>query len=413
MIRKLRRKFIAAAMISVVLVLSVIIGIINILNYRSVINNADDTLALLQYFDGAFPQRDGRQEMNGFGSFMQMDIMSPELPYQSRFFTVRISETGYILSVNIDQIAAVNAEEAVEMAVDVAKKEKSTGFVGVYRYLCSVDSTELQVIFLDCAKELDTCETFLLVSVGTSVVGILAVWVMLILLSGRIFRPVSESYEKQKQFITDAGHEIKTPITIIDADAELLEMDMSENEWLQDIRTQTKRLSDLTNELIYLSRMDEEQNRLSSIEFPLSDMVGETAASFQALAITQNKTFTANVEPMLSVNGDEKSLRQLVSILLDNALKYSPEGGYIDLDLRKNGKNVILTVSNTTSGLEKGDLSRLFDRFYRTDQSRSSSTGGYGLGLAIAQAVVNSHRGKITATSPDGLRMILEVQLPI
>ena len=221
-----------------------------------------------------------------------------------------------------------------------------------------------------------------------------------------------ESYEKQKRFITDAGHEIKTPITIIDADAEVLEMDLPGNEWLQDIRFQTKRLASLTNDLIFLSRMDEEHTQLQTIDFPLSDLVSETAQSFQSLAKTQKKEFVTDIEPLLTMNGDEKSLRQLVSILLDNALKYSPENGSITLSLHKAGKMIHLTVTNTVESLAKENLAYLFDRFYRTDQSRNSQTGGYGLGLSIAKAVVTAHKGKITATASDSSSLTLDVLLP-
>lgn len=402
-------------MISIILVLVIIVGTINVLNYRGIVSSADRTLLFLQYYGDMLPLRDGRLEFGGGGFYGGgfLEEMSPELPYQARYFMVVLTESGAVLEVNTESIAAVDAAEAVEMASHVLEKGKTSGFSGDYRYLCREDVFGTQVIFLDCARELSTVRNFLLASVGTSVAGILAVWIMLILLSSRFVKPVSESYEKQKRFITDAGHEIKTPITIIDADTELLEMDLAENEWLQDIRLQTKRLTDLTNELIYLSRMDEEQTKLQTIEFPLSDMVGEIAASFQALAITNNQIFQSSIEPMLSVNAEEKSLRQLVSILLDNAVKYTPEGGRIDLHLRRNGKTVSLTVSNTTEGVERGDMAHLFDRFYRGDRSRNSSTGGYGLGLSIAYAVVQAHRGKITASSPDGIQMVIEVQIPV
>lgn len=171
---------------------------------------------------------------------------------------------------------------------------------------------------------------------------------------------MTESYEKQKQFITDAGHEIKTPITIIDADTEVLEMELGENEWLKDIQTQTKRLTSLTKDLILLSRMEEDKPQMTMIEFPFSDLVEETAQSFQALAKAQNKIFTITVQPMLALKGDEKTLRQLISILLDNALKYSPHSGVISLSLQKQMRNICLTVENTVESLPAGNMDYLF-----------------------------------------------------
>ena len=236
----------------------------------------------------------------------------------------------------------------------------------------------------------------------------LAVLLLLILFSGRLFRPGIESYEKQRQFITDAGHELKTPLAIIGADAEVLEMEIGESEWLQDIRSQVTRLASLTNDLIYLSRMEEQQHQLQTIDLPFSELVEETARSFQTLAKTQGKEYSIRIHPMLSVRGDEKALRQLVSILLDNAVKYSPPGGNISLSLDRQGKSVRLLVENSVEQISADTLEHMFDRFYRADQSRNSQTGGYGIGLSVARAVVAAHRGKITAFSknPDSISIL-------
>lgn len=175
-----------------------------------------------------------------------------------------------------------------------------------------------------------------------------------------------ESYEKQKRFITDAGHEIKTPLAIISADVDVLEMEYGENEWLEGIQTQVKRLASLTNDLVYLSRMEETEEKLQMIEFPFSDVVSETAQSFQGIAQATGKQFQCSVVPMLSLNGNEKAIRQLVSILLDNAMKYSPEGGKVALSAEKQGRYIHLSVWNTTVfPVEKQNLSHIFERFYR------------------------------------------------
>lgn len=410
MIRKLRARFVAIAMLSLCIVLVLIIGTVNILNYHSVRTDADLTLDLLVENDGRFPMRNDKF---GPGKFVpeHMDL-SPELPYQSRFFSVSISDDGSIVSADLESIAAIDESKARDMALEAMEKRHDRGFIGNYRYAVLRSAGETQLIFLDCTNGLSTFRTFLLQSCCISAAGLLAVFILILLLSGRIIRPIAESYEKQKRFITDAGHEIKTPITIIDADTEVLEMELADNEWLQDIRQQTKRLASLTNDLIYLSRMDEAQTQLQLIDFPFSDLVAETAQSFQSLAKAQGKTFDVQITPMLTMSGEEKSLRQLVSVLLDNALKYTPEGGHIGLNLQKSGKLLRLAVENTAEQLEKGDLDRLFDRFYRTDQSRNAKTGGYGLGLSIAKAVVTAHKGRISASSPDGRSLTIEVLLP-
>ena len=401
MIKRLRVKFIVVSMISLFVVLLVILGAIGILNYLDLTDEADRTLWIIADNDGVFPRPD-----KFLGMRDKLNHFSPELPYELRYFSVLLNEDGEAVETQTGSIAAVDAQSAVRYASSVAARGQGRGFYGSYRYLCLSQEDGTRVVFLDCGRNLATFRSFVLTGGWIALLGMLAVLFLLILLSGRVVKPVAESYEKQKRFITDAGHEIKTPITIIDADAEVLEMEIGVNEWLRDIRLQAKRLTQLTGDLIYLSRMEEENTRLQMIEFPFSDLVTETAQSFQALARAQDKRFSLSVEPMISLCGEEKALRQLVTILLDNALKYTPAGGEISLSLKRQGKQVNLVATNTTHAVSSEQLAHLFDRFYRGDPARSPK-GGYGIGLSIAKAVVTAHRGKISASCPDGhtLRM--------
>ena len=228
-----------------------------------------------------------------------------------------------------------------------------------------------------------------------------------------IIRPISESYEKQKRFITDAGHEIKTPLAIIDADAEVLEMDVGEdNEWVADIRQQIKRLTGLTNDLIYLSRMEEGGQNLLKTEFSFSEAMEETAQPFRSLAKVQEKELSIGIEQDVTIHADEKSIRQLASILMDNAMKYSPEGSVVSLNAGKNARGVYMTVENEAKGLKRTDVEHLFDRFYRADASRNSEKGGHGIGLSMARAITEAHGGKIHGELIPGERLRITAQLP-
>lgn len=413
MIRKLRMKLILVSMLSLLLVLAVILGIVGVLNYRKIVSEADSVLAILQEYDGSFPMSDHK----GDDPFPKEEHpkdsrrFSPELPYESRYFTVFLTQSGAVASVNTGKIAAVDTEAAVNYAREVVSDGRSQGFVDDYRYTTYTVGDETHIIFLDYGRKLDSFRTFLLTGTGVSVAGLLAVLLLLIFFSGRIVKPFSENYERQKQFITDAGHELKTPLTIIDADAEVLEMDLGENEWLNDIKAQTKRLAQLTNSLILLSRM-EEQPQTEKIDFPISDLLEETVETFQALARTRNKKLSAQIQPMLSMRGDEKPIRQLVTILLDNAVKYSDDGGRIEVALKKQKNAIYLSVYNTVESISRESLPHLFDRFYRTDKSRNSQTGGYGLGLSIAAAIVNAHKGKITASTQDEKSLLITATFP-
>ena len=421
MIGRLRRKLIVACMVSLAVVLTVILGGVNLLSYHKVVADADAVLALLDANGGAFPKNHDKPMENtppGSAPTEKRDPLgqrplSPETPYESRFFSVLLGADGQPLQIDTGQIAAVDEEEAVVYAQNVSASGRTSGFWGNYRYLLCEEAQGSLIIFLDCGRSLSSFRMTLLTSVLLALLGLLAVLVLLLILSKRIVRPMAESYEKQKQFITDAGHELKTPMTIISADADLAEMECGENQWISDIRRQAQRLTGLTNDLIYLSRMEEEQPKLQPIDFPISDVAEEMAQSFQALAQSQEKAFSLRIQPMLSCNGDEKTIRQLLSILLDNALKYSPAGGQLELRLEKQGRGLLLAVSNTTAQpVEQEKLLHLFDRFYRTDQSRSSQTGGYGLGLSIARSIVLAHKGKIRAESPDGQMLVFLIHLP-
>lgn len=407
MIKKLRIKFIALSMFSLLLVLFIIMGSINILNYQDIVKDADNVLSILKSNNGAFPKMEEPR-----GKHDSPKPLSPETPYESRFFSVLMSREGVVISVDTGKIAAVDTATAMEYAESLWERQENQGFIGDYRYTFQETDEGTRIIFLDCGRTLSTFRSFLFTSCGISLLGLLAVFTLLALLSGRIITPFSESYEKQKRFITDAGHELKTPLTIIDADADILSMEFGENEWIQDIQNQTKRLTSLTNDLILLARMDEGTKQVQKIDFPFSDLASEMVQSFQALALQQNKTFSSRIQPMLSLCGDEKSLRQLLSILLDNALKYSDPEGAISLSLEKSGKSIRLTVFNTVEKISPESLPHLFERFYRADPSRNSQTGGYGIGLSIAKAIVTSHKGKITASSPDGRSLQVVVVLP-
>lgn len=411
MIKKLQRKFVAVAMLSLFIVLLIIIGTVNILNYTRMADDAQRTINILKENDGSFPKPDMKP---GHGKEM-FKGMSPEAPYESRYFSVLMDGSGNVSTIDTGKIAGTDTDEAAEYAAKVLECGRTSGFMGQYRFGIKDKDNGKLIIFLYCGRELSNFRAVLLISVGISFAGMLAVFLLLIFFSGRIVKPVSESYEKQKRFITDAGHEIKTPLTIIDADAELVGLDCGENEWLEDIRKQTKRLTALTNDLIYLAKMEEGQKSSTKIEFPLSDVVEETAESFRARAVNENKKLDIDIQPEITYCGDEKAIRQLVSILVDNAVKYSDGIKIISVKLEGQGgtsklsKGFRLQVFNSCEHIEPESVKHLFDRFYRAEQSRNSQTGGYGIGLSVAKAVVDAHKGKITADTADGKSLRITV----
>lgn len=486
MLKKLRRKFIAIAMLSVSIVLIAIVGTINIANYISTNEALDARLKLIAGNGGTFPDLLEQKNMGVEGNktdsinngtstrkeppsgktdvqppedMNQADLkdnnlkdnglkendlkrhgISPESQFDTRYFTVTINSNGEVENIDTSKIASVSSENAAQYAKKLWKSGKKgdgkNGFSESFKYMTVGEGGSTMYIFLSCQRELSTIRTYVLASVGISVFGLAVVFVMIYFFSGKILKPVSESYEKQKRFITDASHEIKTPLTIIDANTEVIEMIEGENEWTSSTRKQVARLTSLTEKLVFLSRMDEEATKLEMLEFSLSDAILDTAEPFKTVARTKGKKLTIDVTDGILYTGDEKTIRQLVSILLDNAMKYSgcSNAGFekgninknnlnktiqtqndcattinpapeIEISLKQSGKNRIITVWNTvdeTANIKKGRQDILFERFYRTDTSHNSKTGGFGIGLSAAYAIVKAHKGKITAESKDG-----------
>ncbi len=439
MIRRLRQRFILSSMLALFLVLAVIMIAMNGINYYNVVADADTLLGLLQESGGFFapePPEDMPDEPPGEppegmwalwgrgqddGSVWRLDdgwkkglggrLESPELPFETRYFIVTLDESGQVTRTDLGRIAAVDEETAAEMAAAVGRRTR--GFLQDYRFAQEDTEDGRQIIFVDCGLNMSAFRSFLLTSGLISLAGMAAVFALILLFSRKITRPAAESYEKQKRFITDAGHELKTPLAIIRADADVLSMDIGEdNEWLADIQYQTTRMAELTGDLVQLSRM-EETDSASFVEFSLSDAVRETAESFQASARAQGKSYRYTVADSLRLRGEEKAIRRLVSILLDNAVKYSDEGGSILLTLKKQGRNAVLTCYNTAECVKREDIGHLFERFYRSEKSRNSEKGGSGIGLSIAQAVVQAHKGRISAATDNEKSLRVTAELPM
>lgn len=413
MIRNLRKNFILIAMLSTFIVLAAIMGAVNIFSYLRMTARADDMTSILGKNNGKFPGdgKESERKPDLPRESADSEKLSPEAPYQTRYFTVTLDDEGEISSCNLEHIAAVDEETALEYGKIVSEKKSETGFYGIYRYRVMQDNGQTVCIFLDCAREISSFRVTAVSSVVVSLLGLAAVLVLVVFFSQLVFRPVEESIRKQKQFITDASHELKTPLTIIDANTEVIEMEAGENQWTKSTRKQIQRLSGLVQQLVALNRLDENRDMDEKAEFSLSEAVVETVQPYEAPAWTGGKVLEQQIEERLLLTGNERSVRQLVGILVDNAVKYTPEGGKIRVALKKKGKKRCLEIFNDTEEIPEGKLDVLFERFYRLDSSRNSATGGSGIGLSVAKAIVQAHKGKITAVSPDGKSLRITVIL--
>lgn len=416
MINKLKRKFTVLATVSMFVLMAVLVSVMNIINYSVVVKDSDATIDVLFRTNAPIPEKNESYgtDVDANGEKMPHG-MSPEIPYEARFFTVTVSADGNIEKTDFSKILTVD-KTTVDYYVQKALESKNEkGFIGQFRYSKRTDGQETTILFLDCGRKIDSFKSFLWTSVVVGFSGCVIVFVAFLFLSGKIVKPIAESYEKQKRFVSDAGHEMKTPLTIINANLDLLENynDIRAEE-LDDIRSQTRRMSELTNNLVYLSRMEEAEHKINKIEMPLSDTVLETINGFRALAESKELRFDVQIKPNITVCGSPDAVRQLISILTENAVKYSPSGSVITVKLSSNKKFATISVVNDREILiNKAELSRVFDRFYRSDASRNSETGGHGIGLSIAKAIVDAHGGSIKADTKSGRDFCITVILPI
>lgn len=399
MIKKLQRKFIMIAMLSLFLVMLLLVGAINVINLIQTDNKQDTTIEMISENQGRIPDYINTDHPKK-DPYLQLN---PETKYITRYFVVEINMDGSILHTDTRSIKAITSTDAQEYAEKVMASGKKSGYIGgIYKYKVIEESDGYMLVFLDCRMDRQTSMRVFAISGLVSLGTLLLVFILVSVFSKRAIKPIIESSEKQKLFITDAGHEIKTPLAIISANADVLELTGGNNEWIQSIRNQTVRLDKLVKNLLTLSKMEEDNIKITFTDFNLSDTVTRTATPFTAIAEMTNKKFLLNIQPGVKLFGDESSMEQLVSTLIDNAMKYSDEEGTIRVSLFSNKKGKKLEVYNSTDVLDTSNLDRLFDRFYRADSSRARETGGYGIGLSIAKSIVEAHHGKISVSSEDG-----------
>jgi signal transduction histidine kinase len=323
---------------------------------------------------------------------------------ESRFFSVTLAEDGSCALDDASHVSADDADGLVELANKALAGGRTSGFWGDYLFRVNGQSGERVALFLKCETKLTRVRRLALISAVACAGCVLLAWLLVGLFSSRAIRPLVESAIQQKQFITDAGHELKTPLTVISANMDVLTLETGENEWIRSTQKQVANLRGLVGELIYLSRLDEEDAKLQKTEVDLSKLVAESAEPFVGMAEFAGKTLNVDVEDGVHMTGDGAMLGRLVSILCDNAVKYAPEGDTIAVILARSRKGIMLITDNAVQQpMSDETLRHLFDRFYRADASRSRESGGYGIGLSVARAIAEKHGGSIRVRqTPEG-----------
>ena len=412
MIYKLQRRFILICTVSILLVVALVFSVILALNVSSLNKNMDILADRVSEGGGRFPNSfEGMPRPDKMPSQKEpnFNYINPETPFSTRHFTVLFDQSGQMLSTFTESIFAITEEQAVEYAKDVLRGGKERGWVASYRYKVFPANRGTGVVFVDGSTNRSAMVQSIAIAGIVLLACVVLVLVLILLLSKRAVKPIAEGYEKQKQFITDANHELKTPLTLILTNLDIAESELGKSEWLDDIRSEGHRMTELVNQLVALSRMDEEKHMLDIADVALGQMVAETVSEFEPLALSRGKTFGANIDTDVVCQGDETLLRRLVGILMDNAIKYCDQGGEITVMLHR-GRHPVLTVENTYEAVDTLELDRLFDRFYRADKARTFK-GGYGIGLSMAKAITEKHKGTVTAYKKDGTHIGFKVVL--
>ncbi len=421
MIRTLQKKFILTAQLAVTVLLVVLLAAINVFDLVFTENRVGETLSMLAETLGE-PQRLIPPEFAGEDAKRDDDHRAPwrdsEFPegrkndydvlMSSNFFLVCFDEDGEVTRVDCERTSAVDEEDAIELAESALAGAKETGVFGRFHYRVA-DLREEDgkcVVFLDVTDEYGAFFNVLLISIGGGIVAWALMLVFVIALSRRVIRPIAENMERQKQFVTNAGHELKTPLAIIRSNTEAMELYSGESKYSRNIKEQTTRLSGLTDRLLKLSRMEEAQTWTPE-RFSLSDLCESFSEAFSEPIGQKRISFSKEIAPGIDAFADKARIEELFSILFENAVKYSDEDGEIRVSLAREGKHIRFDIENTCRDLPDCAPERLFDRFYRADGARTQgSSGGFGVGLSVAKTIAEKAGKGIYADylAPDRIR---------
>ena len=394
MSEKLQKRLVHNSFLALFLVLTIILSGMFFFSYRRLLQSSDKLLDWLwencEYYD----------------YIDKADASSDEETTVSHplFFAVIVdSETNEMLQISPPQVSREFVAVAEEMTQRAVKEGDERGFVQAHRFIREQGEPDhYHILFVNCEKDLEEFNKIFILGIVLSLVGLILAVSIITATYHRAMHVVSENSEKYRRYLTDSGHEFKTPIAIILTDVDVLEMELKHNEWLRDIRTQAMRLDRLTSDLGFLAQMEQANIPIQMIDFPVSDVIAEAAASFQMLAGSRGLELDLQIQPMLSMHGNDQAIEQLTIILMDNALKYAAPNSRIVLKLAMENSTLNLSVYNKTEfKVEKETAELLFERFYRTESVKDSGKKGSGIGLSLAKAIVNAHNGKIQAFAPE------------
>ena len=332
-------------------------------------------------------------------------------PNNNGFSIAKIDENKNVIRSYRDDVLIKGKDDLQKLVTEAVNESSTSGYVGTYRYLKVNNDAGNLVLLLNTQRDLDSFHAFMRNSIIVSSIVILSVFILLVLISKKVIAPIQQSYQKQKQFITDASHELKTPLAIIRSNTDVLELENGDSKWTKNIQNQVDRLTSLVNSLVVFSRM-EEKDTAEKVKFNLSESLHARIDDFEELASFQKKHIIADIDNNIYYRGEQQAIVQLMDILLENAIKYATKETNINVTLKKNKKYAMMKISNQAN-VKKGDLRKVFDRFYRLDESRNSTVKGYGIGLSMAKLIAEKHKEVIKAYAPEDGIFKIEVRFTL
>lgn len=327
----------------------------------------------------------------------------------STFYSVAISYDNKVIEIRNDDAAVYTDAELESAARQVLKKSDTNGVIDNLVYYRMDKGDYTLVSFMDNTIIRESMNTLFRYTLIFGGVAIAILFFLAVYLAKRIVDPLEESYQKQKQFISDAGHELKTPVSVVSANAELLSREIGDNQWLANIQYENERMGKLVGQLLELARTENVTPQMEYLD--LSRLVAGGVLPFESVAFENGLTLNSQIADGIISLGNSTQLSQLVSILVDNAIRHSQNGKEVFISLTHTRSNAVFSVINDGEPIPQEQVTQLFERFYRADEARNGEDKHYGLGLAIAKAIVEAHHGKIEASCYDG-KVCFTVQLP-
>lgn len=422
MFKQLRNRFLILNLVIISVMMIISFTTIYVLTYSNVRNDINREMSKISDFNKK-SNNGGPNNNNGPRDLKQPDNKDNQFPLQrSVSFNLIIDNnknlTNYFSAFSMEESFYENAKEKALAEGSNKGNFKLDDSYWEYNIRPLQDGSGFELSFLDVTSNYNYLKNLVYTFIAVASIMLIAIFFISKFFANKAINPIKESFEKQKQFIADASHELKTPLAVINTNTDVLLSNSedtinNQSKWIHYIKSEIERMTKLTNDLLYLAQVDNSDIKLIFTDFDLSEAIENIMLTMEASVFENNKFLDYNIEPNIISHGNSEQIKQVIMILLDNATKYTNPNGKINISLNRHNNKAILTVSNTGKGIPKESLDKIFNRFYRVDKSRSKDSGGHGLGLSIAKAIVQQHHGKISVSSIENEITTFTVEIPI